>query len=338
MIERIHFENFKVLRDSTLPLSRVTLIVGPNGSGKSTCLQALESISSPGKFHWGRLVWAGARGDREATARVTVHWTDHADQRYTTTVVWTWDGPTALQDANFRGERPPEELLSVFHQRITRFRLFTLNASSILKPVTLSPYLLLSETGEGLAGILDKLRDQDPERFELLNRELQIWMPEFDRILFETPQESMRSFLLRSREGQFKIGAHDLSQGTLLALAILTMAYLPDPPPIVAMEEPDRGIHPRLLRHVKDAIYRLAYPESVGEKRDPAQVIVTTHSPYMLDLFRDRPEDIVIAEKVEDNVQFHRLSERKDLDEILENIHLGDAWYSGILGGVPAEK
>jgi predicted ATPase len=197
---------------------------------------------------------------------------------------------------------------------------------------------LLSETGEGLAGILDKLRDQDPERFELLNRELQIWMPEFDRILFETPQESMRSFLLRSREGQFKIGAHDLSQGTLLALAILTMAYLPDPPPIVAMEEPDRGIHPRLLRHVKDAIYRLAYPESVGEKRDPAQVIVTTHSPYMLDLFRDRPEDIVIAEKVEDNVQFHRLSERKDLDEILENIHLGDAWYSGILGGVPAEK
>ncbi len=41
MIESIHFKNFKVLRDATLPLSRITIIVGPNGSGKSTAIEGI---------------------------------------------------------------------------------------------------------------------------------------------------------------------------------------------------------------------------------------------------------------------------------------------------------
>ncbi len=120
-------------------------------------------------------------------------------------------------------------------------------------------------------------------------------------------------------------------------MTILTLAYLPDPPPILCLEEPDHGMHPRLLRDVRDAIYRLCYPENFGEKREPVQVIATTHSPYMLDLFRDHPEEIVICQKTEDNVIFQRLSDLPELDEILRDTHLGDAWYSGILGGVPAE-
>lgn len=119
-------------------------------------------------------------------------------------------------------------------------------------------------------------------------------------------------------------------------LAILTLAYIPDPPPIVCLEEPDRGIHPRLLRDVRDAIYRLSYPENYGEKRDAVQVIATTHSPYLLDLFRDHPEEVVIANKVGQDVRFERLSDRDELDEILGDAQLGDAWYSGVLGGVPS--
>ena len=189
-----------------------------------------------------------------------------------------------------------------------------------------------------MAVVLDQLRDQHPEHFEALNAELHRWLPEFDRILFETPSEGHRAICLRTTNGNHSIPASELSQGTLLSLAVLTLAYLPDPPPIVCLEEPDRGIHPRLLRDVHDAMYRLAYPESFGEDRPPVQVIATTHSPYLLDLFRDHPEEIVIAEKLPDNVCFHRLSDRDDLDEILQDSHLGDAWYSGILGGVPAEK
>ena len=133
--------------------------------------------------------------------------------------------------------------------------------------------------------VLDRLRDQNPERFEALNQELSRWLPEFDRVLFETPNTGQRAICLRTSSGGHSIKAIDLSQGTLIALAVLTLAYLPTPPPLVCFEEPDHGLHPRLLRDVRDAIYRLAYPESFKEKRDAVQVIATTHNPYFLDLF-----------------------------------------------------
>ena len=45
-----------------------------------------------------------------------------------------------------------------------------------------------------------------------------------------------------------------------------------------------------------------------------------------------------IALSTEDNVLFHRLSDMPNIEEILADSHLGDAWYSGILGGVPTGK
>jgi len=118
----------------------------------------------------------------------------------------------------------------------------------------------------------------------------------------------------------------------------LALAYDPDPPPIVMVEELDRGIHPRLLRDVRDALYRLSYPAERGlATRAPVQVIVTTHSPYLLDLFRDHPEEVIIADKRGAAATFSRLADRDDLTELLAEGALGDMWFAGVLGGVPDE-
>ena len=121
----------------------------------------------------------------------------------------------------------------------------------------------------------------------------------------------------------------------MLALAFLTVAYLPQPPAIICFEEPEHGIHPRLLRNVQEAMYRLAYPESFGESRDSVQVIATTHSPFLLDLFRDHPEEVVIAERTAEGSTFRRLTDMPEADEIFKGQALGDLWFSGIFGGVP---
>src|SRR5262249_17738168 len=222
--------------------------------------------------------------------------------------------------------------------KLARIRVYSFDAPSIAVPAQLQPNVVLGQHGGYLVGVFDRLRDREPERFEALNEELEHWFPEFDRILFDTPDTGQRAFLLRTRKDHYAIPAADLSQGTLLALAILTLAYLPDPPPVVGLEEPDRGIHPRLRRQIQDALYRLSYPENFGEKREPVQVIATTQSPYFLDLYKDHPEEIVIAQKTNDGARFERLSEQPHIMEILWDALLGEVWYSGVLGGVPLEQ
>jgi len=221
---------------------------------------------------------------------------------------------------------------------LSGFRIFALDGQTIAAPVRLEPRMQIGPRGENLAGVLDRLRDEAPEVFRALNDEIRRCLPEFDQILFDTPESGMRAFLLRTHQGGDKIPAENLSQGTLFLIAILTIAYSQEPPPIVCFEDPDRGIHPRLLTEIRDALYRLSHPEAVGEKRQPVQVIVTTHSPYLLDVYRDHPEAIVIAQKTDGDAGFERLADRDELADLLRDTHLGDAWYSGVLGGVPADS
>ena len=271
-----------------------------------------------------------AKAPASANATLTVNWTEEG---YKGTVAVFW--PHAGHPEGPIFSSLPEHLIGP-RGTLNRARLFSFEASAIAAPVLLEPHLELAQDGANLAGVLDRLRDQFPERFEALNEELGRWIPEFDRVLFETPKQGHRAICLRTRVGGHTIGADELSQGTLIALALLTLAYAPEPPSIVCLEEPDRGLHPRLLRDVRDALYRLAHPEGAGETRSPVQVIATTHNPYFLDLFREHPEEIVIAEKAGLDATFSRLSDRSDLEEILGDAPLSEVWYSGVLGGVPA--
>lgn len=332
MIESIEFKNFKALRDTTLPLSPCTILVGANGSGKSTVLEALEAVRARQAIPFVRIATASVRDDRNiVSVQVSLKWGEpHLGAEPMRQ--WTRGGNLT------QGNRPGTKGADQVEPLISRIRVYSLDAAAIAAPAMVSDNIELAGNGAGLAAVLDALDDKQPERFDEINSQVGQWLPEFDRILFKRPAPGKKSIVLRTREGQYEIAATDLSEGTLLALTMLTLAYLPDPPSLIGLEEPDRSIHPRLLRRVQDAIYRLSHPDSCGEKREPVQVIATTHSPYFLDLFKDHPEEIVIANKVGLDVQFQRLSEQPHIQELLEEAHLGDIWYTGILGGVPANS
>ena len=339
MIKSIHFQNFRALRDATLPLGPFTLIVGPNGSGKSTAMQAFKFALDPDSFGSRQLITAGF--EQSGSAQVSIEWGSGAGL-VAGSVTKTGLKGSGISFETFGPEHRPRAgvLIAAVDQdarkALAGFRIFSFDAKAIAAAVQTSPHPELGPDGSNLAGVLDALRDSHPEKFEELNRELHRWLPEFDRILFETPSPGKKTFLVRTSVGHHKFRASVLSQGVLFALAFLALAYLPTPPPIVCFEEPDRGIHPRLLVDIRDAMYRLAFPGDHGETRPPVQVIATTHSPYLLDLYKDHSEQIVIAHKGSDGAHFERLSDKPHIAELLEGAPLGDIWFSGILGGVPA--
>lgn len=338
LVRAVHFKNFRVLRDATLPLERFTLLIGPNGSGKSTAMLGLQEVIRDQSSFDVLTSVSTARDTGERAVRVSVEWTGVP---WLMTRVWQRDGsrPFGPSDRNGSFMRPLQNHdWSARINALAGFRVFALDARAISAPVTLEPRVHIGPQGENLAGVFDRLRDEEPEVFRALNEEISRCLPEFDQILFETPSSGTRAFLLRTRHGGHKIPAENLSQGTLFLIAILAIAYSPDPPPIVCFEDPDRGIHPRLLPEIRDTLYRLSHPELLGEQRPPVQVIATTHSPYFLDVYRDHPEVVVIAQKTEDGARFERLGDREELMDLLRDTHLGEVWYSGVLGGVPSDS
>ncbi len=350
MIESIEFTNFKALRKTTLPLEPFTLLLGPNGSGKTSVLDALKCIAAIAAqgiglhpiqvasivaqlgMDWASLLSVTAE-DRTAFVEIKLRL---RLKKQAFDALFQWHPNAGQVGLQFNSEdgavlRPAAAALPL--QWLGRMHTFALDSSVIAQPVAVNSGSLQS-SGAGLAAVLDDLKDNNPERWELLLAELRRWLPEYDHILFDKFQQGQKAIVLRTKRGGHRIPAKDLSQGTLVALALLTLAYLPNPPSLVGLEEIDRGLHPRLLRHLQDALYRLSYPESCGESRPPIQVIATTHSPYLLDLYRDHPEEVVLARKEGLEVEMKRLTDIDHFQEILGESPLSEVWYSGVLGGV----
>jgi predicted ATPase len=105
----------------------------------------------------------------------------------------------------------------------------------------------------------------------------------------------------------------------MLVLAYLAILYSPDPPRVLLIEEPENGVHPRRLVDVLRILKELV------SEQGKTQVLLTTHSPYVVDLFK--PEEVTLCLKERDGaVTTHRLSESKSVREQIDIFHLGEIW------------
>ncbi len=118
------------------------------------------------------------------------------------------------------------------------------------------------------------------------------------------------------------IPATRLSDGTLRYLSLLAVLCHPTPP-LVAIEEPELGLHP-------DALPTLA--KLLREAGERTHLVVTTHSPILVEAFNDTPESVLVCERDDDGTSIYRL-ESDDLGQWLHKYSLGQLWMRGDLGG-----
>jgi predicted ATPase len=327
VIASVTFRNFKALRSTSLALAPFNLVVGANGSGKTSFIQAVLLL--------------------RALAKLPVTVTARTVAPFESPVIgFRFSPPFAGVEVELgcsvdfvcdqlRVKTPSPETWERARGEILRIRSYLFDHHAMAEPARLADGNELAGNAANLAAVLRRRERSD---FERLEAEFCRLLPEFDGLDFDEMPDSRVQLVALLGEGRKRIPAESLSQGTLYVLATLALAFDPAPPSMICIEEIDRGIHPRLLREIRDALYRLSYPESFGEKRAAVQIVATTHSPYLLDLFKDHPEEIVIAQKEVQEARFERLVDRPDIKEILSEGPLGDIWFSGILGGVPEEK
>jgi len=351
VISSVAFHNFKALREARVELRPFNLIVGPNGSGKTSLIQALLRLRT--------LARVGGTLTRRQPMPVRLALARKIEETASPSLEFRFGPPheaalarlscveqLVCDQIEFSGVSEAERGAFLAEIGGIRAYLFDHYAMAEMSPNTSATEL--ASNGGNLAGVLAALRESHPENFAQLEAELRQIVPEFAGIEVSRSRATDASetvslgLRLRSNGGASASGevvtADNLSQGTLYLLAVLFLVFQPAPPSVVCIEEIDRGMHPRWLRALRDLLYRLSYPRDFGQSRAPVQVLVTTHSPYLLDLFKDHPEEIIISQKHGLSAHFERLSDRADLGSLLGEASLGDLWFSGILGGVPEEE
>ncbi|MEO7414520.1 MAG: AAA family ATPase [Opitutaceae bacterium] len=329
VIASVSFRNFKALRATSLRLGPFNLVIGPNGSGKTSLIQAVLQLRA--------LAGLALAAAPEISKNADLPEVSFKFEPPFESVEATLGCGSEMVCDLLRVTPPAVQSWPALKTALGRMRSFVLDHATMASPASRSSGGSLASNGANLAAVLAWRRDHAPVDWALLEKETLRLFPEFSGIVLTARPDDTLELELTLADGSGKVSAANLSQGTLYLLAVLALAFDPAPPTVLCIEEIDRGIHPRMLREVRDALYRLSYPAAAGETRPAVQVIATTQSPYFLDLFRDHPEEIVISQKRGNTAHFERLSDRADLPELLQEGSLGDMWFSGILGGVPED-
>ena len=178
----------------------------------------------------------------------------------------------------------------------------------------------LEENYSNLWMFLSKLRQQPQTKAALIEKIADIYEGVTD---FELNIEggTVQLFLT---EGNYTIPATRLSDGTLRYICLLAILLDPEPPAFIAIEEPELGMHPDLIPKIADLLI---------DASTRTQLVVTTHSEMLVEVFHDQPEAIVVCEKHDGQTRMNRLN-RDELSIWLKDYRIGDLWMSGQLGGV----
>ncbi|MGH2509317.1 MAG: AAA family ATPase [Ktedonobacteraceae bacterium] len=127
--------------------------------------------------------------------------------------------------------------------------------------------------GEDVAPFLNTSRVLDKPQFQALEKALHLLIPEITGIdVGVNNRGEVEVYLM---QGEMPLPASVLSEGTWRMLGLLALGGAKDSPALLGFEEPENGINPQRLDLTASLLTNLTYEDT--------QVIVTTHSPTLLD-------------------------------------------------------
>jgi predicted ATPase len=180
--------------------------------------------------------------------------------------------------------------------------------------------LRLDPTGQNLVSVLHTLVNQHLDTRDELYSILSQAFPDFKALLFPVPA-SGKAEIQWATHNSWTFPARSMSDGMLRFLGLATLLLLPNPPSLIAIDEPEIGLHPKLLPLLAGLLKKASAH---------TQVIVTTHSPQLLNAEDIEPDDVLVVEKEDGATAFQRLS-KDDLRLWLRRYTLGNLWTMGKL-------
>jgi len=322
-IKRLRVKNLLSLRDITIDFGeKLTVLVGPNAGGKSNIIKALRLIRGEYSYTSQKeIAYGGGKSDIHIKLSIEIGDEEFKPAHYQYTL--------SFKGGIFEGFDPPE-LRDDIVEFIGDFHFYSFNPDAMRGNFPMVTKLKLSRDGSNLAGLLAYIKLTDYQLFHTIEESLENYIPEVEEIVLkpiEMRGEREKFYKLMIRERGFKEAFTEIADGTLRILGFITALSLKSS--FIAFEEPENCIHPHLLELLVDMM-----------RKADCQVVITTHSPYLLDYVE--PEEVVVVwremgeEGLETKVRRPSEEELERVRKLLrEGWTLGEVWYSGELGGVP---
>lgn len=186
---------------------------------------------------------------------------------------------------------------------------------------------LMPDAGN-LAAILYRLKKQNGGvSYDRIVKTIRMIAPFFNDFDLVPSVENGRDIILNWRhvESPQIFGPHQLSDGTLRAMCLITLLLQPEDelPGLIVIDEPELGLHPYALNVIASLMKKAS---------NHTQLLVSTQSSAFLDNFS--PEDIVVVDRNDKESTFRRLGE-DELDSWLEEYSLGEIWEKNVISGGP---
>jgi predicted ATPase len=372
-LQSLRVRNFKAVVDSkTVKLGPLTAFIGNNGAGKSSLIEALETYQAivregldlamqrwlgiehvrhkgqEAKERMGQVVnpisWELALGDSPRKVRrlsMTVNNDPAANRMFIaserlTRLAGTWferdstGGIVPYDSGRALLTLGPDAETMQTRDEVLAWQFLTLSPERMGLPVPqqrTKGHVRLASDGSNVADFLLDLRRQDANAFNGIVEAMAFVLPYAKDIQPTlTSSEIERKAWLQLSEDTFKVPGWLLSTGTLRMLALLALLRHPTPPPLIVVEEIENGLDPRSIHLIVEEI-RSAVLSGV------TQVIVTTHSPYLLDLLT--LEHLVVVERdAQGHPHFTRPADHAHLRAWAQEFAPGRLYTMGNLTGL----
>jgi predicted ATPase len=348
-LTRVVLENYKSIAQCQVPLSPLSFLVGPNGSGKSNFLDALRLITEALQSSLDHALRerGGVREvcHRRATSSspafgIRVDFSLEQGQRgfYAFRIGARPEGGYVVEreecrlspESHFRVENgavvsstlpvapaAASDRLYLVHtsglpefrplyDSLSRMGFYNLNPDRVRDLQSPDPGDLLSRDGGNIASVLRQLREHSPtakQRIEEYLTKIAAGVRHVEPRAIG-PRETLE-FDQQTGGRSWSFLAANMSDGTLRVLGVLVALFQSSnghmrPVPLVAIEEPEAALHPAAAGVLLDALI---------EASRSTQVLVTSHSPDLLENDRIPAESILAVTSGDDGTRIGPLDD-----------------------------
>jgi predicted ATPase len=300
MLEKLRISNFKGLRSVYVPLRPLTVLVGKNDTGKTTFLRAIDAVAN------GTAILASDKYNNIQELSGFIEGT-------------IAKGRTAKVTTNGQPDKQESICPACFYQPPVEGALMV--SDGYPDHLGAPP---LQSNGKGVPSLIDYLLRRDRDRFDELVEVIKDHVPGVKNIQIATPEPALRRLDLLLENG-LSLPANEASSGIRLLLFFIALTYHPSPPKIVLIEEPETGLHPKRLADVVRFLREITQGKHATQ---PTQVVLSTHSPYLLDLVNPLEDQVLVFQRGVNGERTVAPADVKRLGLFLDEFMLGEVWYN----------